>query len=112
MESNEKAWSVASLKKSVSMSEYWDCPQTSINEILGQNITLLGAIAKDTCHGKDRRLLHIRLDNGEERKLFTNGSRLKQIIDAVIDNNAFPLDCKVVKIKSKNKEVLDLVDKD
>lgn len=103
-------WSVAKLKESVNMLDYWNCPQVSIYDVTDEPIVLLGAVAKTTSHGKDRRLVHIRRQDGTEVKVFTNAIRVKELIDAMIENNAFPFNCKIVKIRNKNREMFDLVD--
>lgn len=107
---SDNTWSVARLKKSISMPEYWNCPSVSIYDIIDEPITILGAVPKNTIHGENRRLIHIQRQDGTEVKVFTNSIRVKELVDSMIENNVFPFKCKIVKYKNKNKEFLDLED--
>ena len=107
---SNNTWSVARLKKSISMPEYWDCSHISIYKIIDEPITILGAVVKSTIHGEDRRLIHIQRQDGTEVKVFTNSIGVKKLIDAMIKHNVFPIKCKIVKHREGNKEFLDLDD--
>lgn len=105
---NEIKWSVEMLKKRAEMTEIWDCEKVSINDIVGQTITLLDAVVTKTAYGSDRRLLHIRLDNGTEVKAFTNGNRLKRFIDVAMEVGAFPISCVIIKSRIGNKDLYEV----
>jgi hypothetical protein len=77
---SDNTWSVARLKKSISMPEYWNCPSMSIYDIIDEPITILGAVPKNTIHGENRRLIHIQRQDGTEGKVFTNSVRVKEFM--------------------------------
>lgn len=84
----------------------YNCQKVSISDILNVDVEILGYL-KDikTQHGDNRYLIHFReCSNGQEGKFFTNSTTMKNVLDAISEDDYPFITCiKAVDCGGRNK---------